>query len=363
MWTDWENDEKRKKHLNSTIFETLGYLTNHLEELENEYVKSLVTRLRKTASQISITIEAKILAKMMDITKYGFRKVFQVMKDIEASKAGQQVIMKPIQAVTLLQFQETDSLDFFKLQELTLIDKDTLAKAVQGLIEVGLLRLNTKGLCESSNISINLQLKTKEKNLNVPSPDFKMEEPKFQGSLNLSTQAAIVRSVKSHHPHPVTYQILLKEVQGRVQKYFTLDEKIFQDALVHLTEREHINFQNDKYSYPRRSKTLNPNSKPWFDRECYLTKRNTKSNLKIYMKSKKETKRVNYISKKKFYAALIRDKKKKYYQSLHVNLSSNTHDSKNLWKTISIYIKKKKFHSRKHIASRMAPILRQTTLI
>ncbi|UYV63284.1 hypothetical protein LAZ67_2003650 [Cordylochernes scorpioides] len=90
----------------------------------------------------------------------------------------------------------------------------------------------------------------------------------------------------------------------------------------------------------RRSKTSNPNSKPWFDRECYLTKKNTKSHLKIYMKSKKETDRVNYISKKKFYAALIRDKKKKYYQSLHVNLSSNTHDSKNFWKTISIYIKK-----------------------
>ncbi|UYV74763.1 hypothetical protein LAZ67_12000846 [Cordylochernes scorpioides] len=117
-----------------------------------------------------------------------------------------------------------------------------------------------------------------------------------------------------------------------------------------------------KAGMQRRSKTLNPNSKPWFDRECYLTKKNTKSHLKIYMKSKKETDRVNYISKKKFYAALIRDKKKKYYQSLHVNLSSNTHDSKNFWKTIIIY-KKKKFHSRKHIASRMAPILRQTTLI
>ncbi|UYV60309.1 hypothetical protein LAZ67_1000800 [Cordylochernes scorpioides] len=51
------------------------------------------------------------------------------------------------------------------------------------------------------------------------------------------------------------------------------------------------------------------------------------------------TNRVNYISKKKFYAALIRDKKKKYYQALHVNLSSNTHDSKNFWKTISIYKK------------------------
>ncbi|UYV63672.1 hypothetical protein LAZ67_2005279 [Cordylochernes scorpioides] len=118
-----------------------------------------------------------------------------------------------------------------------------------------------------------------------------------------------------------------------------------------------------KAGMQRRSKTLNPNSKPWFDRECYLTKKNTKSHLKIYMESKKkETDRVNYISKKKFYAALIGDKKKKYYQSLHVNLSSNTHDSKNFWKTISIY-KKKKFHSRKHIASRMAPILRQTTLV
>ncbi|UYV72313.1 hypothetical protein LAZ67_9002589 [Cordylochernes scorpioides] len=66
-----------------------------------------------------------------------------------------------------------------------------------------------------------------------------------------------------------------------------------------------------KAGMQRRSKTSNPNSKPWFDRECYLTKNNTKSHLKIYMKSKKETDSVNYISKKKFYAALIRDKKKK----------------------------------------------------
>ncbi|UYV81594.1 hypothetical protein LAZ67_20001643 [Cordylochernes scorpioides] len=79
----------------------------------------------------------------------------------------------------------------------------------------------------------------------------------------------------------------------------------------------------------RRSKTSNPNSKPWFDRECYLTKKNTKSHLKIYMKSKKETDRVNYISKKKFYAALIRDKKKnttnhcmKIYQAILMTLKT-----------------------------------------
>ncbi|UYV71460.1 hypothetical protein LAZ67_8003344 [Cordylochernes scorpioides] len=39
-----------------------------------------------------------------------------------------------------------------------------------------------------------------------------------------------------------------------------------------------------KAGMQRRSKTLNPNSKPWFDRKCYLTKKNTKSHLKIYMK-------------------------------------------------------------------------------
>ncbi|UYV64541.1 hypothetical protein LAZ67_3001145 [Cordylochernes scorpioides] len=96
-----------------------------------------------------------------------------------------------------------------------------------------------------------------------------------------------------------------------------------------------------KAGMQRRSKTLNPNSNPWFDRECYLTKKNTKSHLKIYMKSEKEIDRVNYISKKKFHAALIRDKKKKYYQSLHVNLSILMTLKTFGGGTISIYKKKK----------------------
>ncbi|UYV83448.1 SETMAR [Cordylochernes scorpioides] len=56
-----------------------------------------------------------------------------------------------------------------------------------------------------------------------------------------------------------------------------------------------------------------PKSKPWFDRECYLTKKALKSQLKIYIKSNSEGDRNAYALLKKKYSSLLTGKKKTYY--------------------------------------------------
>ncbi|UYV67662.1 hypothetical protein LAZ67_5001511 [Cordylochernes scorpioides] len=56
-----------------------------------------------------------------------------------------------------------------------------------------------------------------------------------------------------------------------------------------------------------------PKSKPWFDRECYLSKKALKSQLKIYIKSNSEGDRKAYALLKNKYSSLLTGKKKTYY--------------------------------------------------
>ncbi|UYV75031.1 hypothetical protein LAZ67_12002191 [Cordylochernes scorpioides] len=56
-----------------------------------------------------------------------------------------------------------------------------------------------------------------------------------------------------------------------------------------------------------------PKSKPWFVRECYLTKKALKSQLKIYIRSNSESDRKAYALLKKKYSSLLAGKKKTYY--------------------------------------------------
>ncbi|UYV71202.1 hypothetical protein LAZ67_8002154 [Cordylochernes scorpioides] len=63
-----------------------------------------------------------------------------------------------------------------------------------------------------------------------------------------------------------------------------------------------------------------PKSKPWFDRECYLTKKALKSQLKIYIRSNSESDRKAYALLKKKYSSLLAGKKKTYYIEIQERL-------------------------------------------
>ncbi|UYV70661.1 hypothetical protein LAZ67_8000194, partial [Cordylochernes scorpioides] len=79
-----------------------------------------------------------------------------------------------------------------------------------------------------------------------------------------------------------------------------------------------------------------PKSKPWFDRECYLTKKALKSQLKIYIRSNSEGDRKAYTLLKKKYSSLLTDKKKTYYIEIQERLKE-VRDSAGFWKTISLF--------------------------
>ncbi|UYV63710.1 hypothetical protein LAZ67_2005384 [Cordylochernes scorpioides] len=77
-------------------------------------------------------------------------------------------------------------------------------------------------------------------------------------------------------------------------------------------------------------------SKPWFDRECYLTKKALKSQLKIYIRSNSEGDRKAYALLKKKYSSLLTGKKKTYYIKIQEKLKE-VRDSASFWKTISLF--------------------------
>ncbi|UYV65012.1 hypothetical protein LAZ67_3002816 [Cordylochernes scorpioides] len=79
-----------------------------------------------------------------------------------------------------------------------------------------------------------------------------------------------------------------------------------------------------------------PKSKPWFDRECYLTKKALKSQLKIYIRSNSESDRKAYALLKKKYSSLLAGKKKTYYIEIQERLKE-VRDSAGFWKTISLF--------------------------
>ncbi|UYV66411.1 hypothetical protein LAZ67_4001582 [Cordylochernes scorpioides] len=63
-----------------------------------------------------------------------------------------------------------------------------------------------------------------------------------------------------------------------------------------------------------------PKSKPWFDRECYLTKKSLNSQLKFYIRSNSEGDRKAYALLKKKYSSLLTGKKKTYYAKIQERL-------------------------------------------
>ncbi|UYV75935.1 KIAA1147 [Cordylochernes scorpioides] len=97
--------------------------------------------------------------------------------------------------------------------------------------------------------------------------------------------------------------------------------------------------ENGEYTYISERVVITPDgpkSKPWFDRECYLTKKSLKSQLKIYTRSNSEGDRKAYALLKNKYSSLLTGKKKTYYTKIQERLKE-VRDSAGFWKTISLF--------------------------
>ncbi|UYV69335.1 hypothetical protein LAZ67_6003265 [Cordylochernes scorpioides] len=82
------------------------------------------------------------------------------------------------------------------------------------------------------------------------------------------------------------------------------------------------------------AKTKNIKSKPWFDKDCYLAKKEMKQNLKLYVKHNISADKIAYLSSKKKYSAILKLKKREYTDKIQVILS-NVKDPSQFWKTIN----------------------------
>ncbi|UYV74491.1 K02A2.6-like [Cordylochernes scorpioides] len=82
------------------------------------------------------------------------------------------------------------------------------------------------------------------------------------------------------------------------------------------------------------AKTKNIKSKPWFDKDFYLAKKEMKQNLKLYVKHNISADKIAYLSSKKKYSAILKLKKREYTDKIQVILS-NVKDPSQFWKTIN----------------------------
>ncbi|UYV76509.1 hypothetical protein LAZ67_14000842 [Cordylochernes scorpioides] len=80
-------------------------------------------------------------------------------------------------------------------------------------------------------------------------------------------------------------------------------------------------------------------SKPWFDHECYITKKIMKAALTKYIKSNRDLDRLEYVKTRNKYTSIINNKNKKYFCEIQEKLN-NTYDSSEFWKAIARFRKR-----------------------
>ena len=81
-------------------------------------------------------------------------------------------------------------------------------------------------------------------------------------------------------------------------------------------------------------KTTTKRRRRWFDGECFLRKKETRSKLRKYLNTRSEQDRISYINGRREYKHFIRFKKKEYRHSVTTILNTQVRDAQLFWKHI-----------------------------
>ena len=96
---------------------------------------------------------------------------------------------------------------------------------------------------------------------------------------------------------------------------------IFENTVMNCSEKFKKSKKNNKYK---------PN-RDWYDKQCKQKKQSVRANHRAFRLSRKVNDLNKYLTSKKDYKHLCRDKKRAYYQEITKRLEDSIHNSKNFW--------------------------------
>jgi len=87
---------------------------------------------------------------------------------------------------------------------------------------------------------------------------------------------------------------------------------------------------SEKFKKSKKNKNFKPN-RDWYDKQCKLKKLSVRANHRAFRLSRNVNDLNIYLTSKKDYKYLCRDKKRSYYQEITKRIEDSIHNSKNFW--------------------------------